>query len=308
MAGLHRGSWREFLAPSWRRPGAVGARARDSIAGPRRRAAARRLQRGHGFRPSLRQRLGTARAGRCQGARRRDHRGHPVPLAGDAIEPRPGARRRHAGRGVARRDPGRARARPHRHGEAACLDSRKLGRRRRAGVGTGLAPVVCELPRRASADRSRCRRGACRRARDRHRARNTSGRREWTDLVADTRKAFPGTLVYMAHNAEEAEAIPFWPLLEPDRGHALPTVRRRRRSRPPPGGDEPDGGSARRAGGTRRQIRRGGRSRLALGARARPPSRGKAPRNAPPRRPRNCRPTCWKIGSRRSTGRRSRAC
>jgi hypothetical protein len=42
----------------------------------------------------------------------------------------------------------------------------------------------------------------------------TTGRGEWVDVIARARAAFPGTLLYVAHNAEEAEAVSFWNLLD----------------------------------------------------------------------------------------------
>jgi glycosyl hydrolase family 113 len=42
----------------------------------------------------------------------------------------------------------------------------------------------------------------------------TTGRGEWVALIASARAAFPGTLLYVAHNADEAEAVPFWSLLD----------------------------------------------------------------------------------------------
>jgi hypothetical protein len=42
----------------------------------------------------------------------------------------------------------------------------------------------------------------------------TSGRDEWNALIAAVRAVFPGALLYVAHNAEEAEAVPFWHLLD----------------------------------------------------------------------------------------------
>jgi len=42
----------------------------------------------------------------------------------------------------------------------------------------------------------------------------TTQRPEWTELIAAVRAAFPGTLFYVAHNVDEAEAVPFWPLLD----------------------------------------------------------------------------------------------
>ena len=42
----------------------------------------------------------------------------------------------------------------------------------------------------------------------------TSLRPEWYRLIETARSAFPRTLFYIAHNAEEAEALPFWPMLD----------------------------------------------------------------------------------------------
>ncbi|WP_434874914.1 glycoside hydrolase family 113 [Bradyrhizobium oligotrophicum] len=42
----------------------------------------------------------------------------------------------------------------------------------------------------------------------------TTQRPEWSDVIAAVRSAFPRTLLYVAHNADEAEAITFWPLLD----------------------------------------------------------------------------------------------
>lgn len=42
----------------------------------------------------------------------------------------------------------------------------------------------------------------------------TTQRGEWNELIAAARAAFPRTLFYVAHNVEEAEAVPFWPLLD----------------------------------------------------------------------------------------------
>jgi hypothetical protein len=42
----------------------------------------------------------------------------------------------------------------------------------------------------------------------------TTQRPEWNELIATARAAFPRTLFYIAHNAEEAEAVPFWPQLD----------------------------------------------------------------------------------------------
>ncbi len=44
--------------------------------------------------------------------------------------------------------------------------------------------------------------------------RKTTHRAEWIELVAALRTAFPRTLTYIAHNAEEAESIPFWSKLD----------------------------------------------------------------------------------------------
>jgi hypothetical protein len=42
----------------------------------------------------------------------------------------------------------------------------------------------------------------------------TSKRPEWTELIRSVRALFAGTLTYVAHNVDEAEAVPFWPLLD----------------------------------------------------------------------------------------------
>jgi hypothetical protein len=42
----------------------------------------------------------------------------------------------------------------------------------------------------------------------------TTHRPEWVALIAAARAAFPRTLTYVAHNVKEAEAIPFWDLLD----------------------------------------------------------------------------------------------
>jgi len=42
----------------------------------------------------------------------------------------------------------------------------------------------------------------------------TTQRPEWTELIAAARTLFPRTLLYVAHNVDEAEAVPFWPLLD----------------------------------------------------------------------------------------------
>ena len=39
-------------------------------------------------------------------------------------------------------------------------------------------------------------------------------RPEWRTLIADARSRFSGTLLYVAHNVEEAEAVPFWDQLD----------------------------------------------------------------------------------------------
>jgi hypothetical protein len=38
----------------------------------------------------------------------------------------------------------------------------------------------------------------------------TTQRPEWSEVIAAVRTVFPRTLFYVAHNAEEAEAVPFW--------------------------------------------------------------------------------------------------
>jgi hypothetical protein len=42
----------------------------------------------------------------------------------------------------------------------------------------------------------------------------TTHRAEWFALIQAVRAAFPGTLLYVAHNADEAERVPFWSLLD----------------------------------------------------------------------------------------------
>jgi hypothetical protein len=42
----------------------------------------------------------------------------------------------------------------------------------------------------------------------------TTQRPEWKELIAAVRAVFPRTLLYVAHNTEEAEAITFWPMLD----------------------------------------------------------------------------------------------
>jgi hypothetical protein len=42
----------------------------------------------------------------------------------------------------------------------------------------------------------------------------TSHRPEWTEMIATARAAFPRTLLYVAHNIEEAEEVRFWHLLD----------------------------------------------------------------------------------------------
>jgi hypothetical protein len=42
----------------------------------------------------------------------------------------------------------------------------------------------------------------------------TTGRPEWIELIAAVRARFPGRLLYVAHNTEEAEQVPFWNLLD----------------------------------------------------------------------------------------------
>ena len=43
---------------------------------------------------------------------------------------------------------------------------------------------------------------------------NTTQRPEWEELIATTRASFPRRLTYVAHNIDEAEAVPFWHLLD----------------------------------------------------------------------------------------------
>jgi hypothetical protein len=42
----------------------------------------------------------------------------------------------------------------------------------------------------------------------------TSQRPEWNELIAAARKSYSGRLLYMAHNIDEAETVPFWDRLD----------------------------------------------------------------------------------------------
>lgn len=42
----------------------------------------------------------------------------------------------------------------------------------------------------------------------------TTQRPEWLDLIAGVRGGYSGTLLYVAHNADEAETVPFWSKLD----------------------------------------------------------------------------------------------
>jgi hypothetical protein len=42
----------------------------------------------------------------------------------------------------------------------------------------------------------------------------TTQRPQWNDLIGAARKAYGGQLLYVAHNIEEAEAVPFWGRLD----------------------------------------------------------------------------------------------
>jgi len=42
----------------------------------------------------------------------------------------------------------------------------------------------------------------------------TVGHDEWRDMIVAARKIFPGSLLYVAHNAEEAQSVPFWDALD----------------------------------------------------------------------------------------------
>ncbi len=42
----------------------------------------------------------------------------------------------------------------------------------------------------------------------------TVQRPEWNEVIAAARAAFPGALIYVAHNPEEAERVPFWHALD----------------------------------------------------------------------------------------------
>jgi hypothetical protein len=42
----------------------------------------------------------------------------------------------------------------------------------------------------------------------------TTSHPQWRDVIGAVRAAFPGMLLYVAHNIEEAEAVEFWPYLD----------------------------------------------------------------------------------------------
>ena len=42
----------------------------------------------------------------------------------------------------------------------------------------------------------------------------TTQRPEWRDLIAGLRAVYPGTLLYIAHNPDEAKTVPFWSALD----------------------------------------------------------------------------------------------
>lgn len=42
----------------------------------------------------------------------------------------------------------------------------------------------------------------------------TTGRPEWRSLIGDVRNVYSGRLLYVAHNVEDAEAVPFWDSLD----------------------------------------------------------------------------------------------
>ena len=71
---------------------------------------------------------------------------------------------------------------------------------------------------------------------------------QWNDLIVSTREIFSGRLLYVAHNVEEAETVPFWDSARRHRRFALSTARQRRRSRLSP----------RRHAGVRRPARHAG--------------------------------------------------
>ena len=121
-------------------------------------------------------------------------------------------------------------------------------------------------------------------------------RDEWFELILAARAAFPRTLLYFAHNLEEAETVPFWRALDAV-GVTL---------YPPLGADRDRAGrlAAMRAAAERldQLAARTGKTvvvgeiglRSAEGAAA---SRGKAPRSARPTPTRCCRPRSWPTGS-----------
>jgi hypothetical protein len=127
----------------------------------------------------------------------------------------------------------------------------------------------------------------------------TSKRPEWLDLIASARAGYSRTLLYVSHNADEAEAVPSW-----DRLDAVAVS-----LYPPLGADDDRAGRqlAMRAVGDRLDAlaARTGKSivveesglRSARGAAAKPwesaEERGPQPIH-------RCRPPCWPIGCRRS--------
>ncbi len=120
---------------------------------------------------------------------------------------------------------------------------------------------------------------------------------EWNDLIAKTRAAFSGRLLYVAHNVEEAETVPFWDRLDAI-GVSL---------YPPLGGDDDRDyrRAAMRAIADRldmlardlQKTGRGRRDRACARPQAPRQNRGKARRSARRRPIRRFRPTCSPIGS-----------
>ena len=133
--------------------------------------------------------------------------------------------------------------------------------------------MVRELSTRAGSHRAHRRsRRRPRRSRSAPNSAETTQRPEWNALIGDARSVYSGRLLYVAHNVEEAEAVPFWDRLDAV-GVSL---------YPPLGADDDRDGrrsddargrrSPRRACGAHREIDHGRRDRAASaqGAAAKP--------------------------------------
>ena len=252
-------------------------------------------------------RLRRARAESRAPGRSPSGRDRAVSLAGEPRDPRR-PRRGHVGRSAARCHPRSARARSLGRGETACLGAGKLGRRGRAAFRERLA----ERGSQAIVPRSlRSRKIAAEEKAEAHslgtELERTTQRPEWLTLIARMRAVFPDTLIYVAHNADEAETVPFWSRLDAI-GVTL---------YPPLGADRDRTGRLEAMNAVAKRLDqlavRTGKPvtvgeigmRSAQGAAAKP---GKARRSAAPRPIRCCRPKCWPTGSACCAARRSTAC